>query len=105
MGDQRADGGRARPWRPGRAGTSPAATDRRAAGSRLTVLNPAFRALGYTWLGLVAFVIFPPQHATEAAVQAACYAIVGLSFAALAVLDVRPGTDLHLGTVRFRARW
>jgi signal transduction histidine kinase len=65
----------------------------------LTALNAVVRAAGYIWLGLVAFVIFPPHKAAEAGVQAACYAIVGLAIVALTVIDLRPAA------APFRDRW
>jgi signal transduction histidine kinase len=58
----------------------------------LTGLNAVVRTVGYAWLGVVAFVIFPPHDAAAAWMQAACYAIVGLAIVALTVLDLRrPG--------------
>jgi signal transduction histidine kinase len=65
----------------------------------LTTLNAVVRVVGYAWLGLVAFVIFPPHKAAAAWVQAACYAIVGLAIVALTILDLRPAT------ARSRGRW
>jgi signal transduction histidine kinase len=58
----------------------------------LTALNAVVRVAGYAWLGLVAFVIFPPPKAATAWVQAVCYAIVGLAVVALTVLDLRPAS-------------
>jgi signal transduction histidine kinase len=56
----------------------------------LTGLNAVVRVVGYAWLGVVAFVIFPPHKVAAAWVQAACYAIVGLAIVAITVIDLRP---------------
>ena len=65
----------------------------------LTAINAIVRVVGYIWLGLVAFVLFPPSRVAAAAVQAACYAIVGLAIVALTVIDLRPAA------ARYRGRW
>jgi signal transduction histidine kinase len=65
----------------------------------LTALNGFVRAVGYAWLGVVAFVIFPPHDTTAAWVQGACYAIVGVAIVAITVIDLSPAA------VRFRGRW
>jgi signal transduction histidine kinase len=57
------------------------------------------RVVGYAWLGVVAFVIFPPHHAAAAWAQATGYAIVGIAIVALTVLDLRPAS------VRSRREW
>ncbi len=65
----------------------------------LTALNAFVRTVGYAWLGVVAFVIFPPHDAAAAWVQATCYAIVGLAIVALTVIDLRRAA------VRSKSRW
>src|ERR1700749_539826 len=56
----------------------------------LTGLNAFVRVVGYAWLGVVAFVIFPPHDTAAAWVQAACFALAGVAIMALTVLDLRP---------------
>jgi len=65
----------------------------------LTALNAVVRVVGYAWLGLVAFVIFPPHNAAAAWVQATCYALVGLAIVALTAIDLRPAA------ARSQGRW
>jgi signal transduction histidine kinase len=55
----------------------------------LTGLNAFVRVVGYAWLGVVAFVIFPPHDTAAARVQATCYGVVGLAIVALTVIDLR----------------
>jgi signal transduction histidine kinase len=56
----------------------------------LTGLNAFVRVVGYAWLGVVAFVIFPPHDTAAAWVQASCYAFAGAAIVALTVIDLRP---------------
>jgi len=63
----------------------------------LSALNAVVRVVGYIWLGLVAFVIFPPHDAAAAAVQAACYATMGLAIVTLTVMDLRPAAARYRG--------
>ena len=63
----------------------------------LTAINAVVRVVGYIWLGLVAFVLFPPSRVAAAAMQAACYAIVGLAIVALTVIDLRPAAARYWG--------
>ena len=55
----------------------------------LTGLNAFVRVIGYAWLGVVAFVIFPPHDTAAAWAQAACYAFLGVAVVALTVIDLR----------------
>jgi signal transduction histidine kinase len=65
----------------------------------LTGLNAFVRVVGYAWLGVVAFVIFPPHDTAAAWVQASCYAFAGAAIVALTVIDLRPAA------APVRSRW
>ena len=65
----------------------------------LAIMNWGARSLGYIWIGLLALVLLPPAKVAGAVVQATGYALVGLGFAALAVIDLRPAAG------KYRARW
>ena len=53
-------------------------------------VNALARALGYVWLGLLAFLIAPPGTPSALPVQIACYAVLGLALLAWTVLEASP---------------
>jgi signal transduction histidine kinase len=53
-------------------------------------VNALARALGFAWLGLLAFLIAPPSAPYALPVQIACYAVVGLALLAWTVLEASP---------------
>ena len=52
----------------------------------LRTVNALARALGFAWLGLLAFLIAPPSAPYALPVQVACYAVLGLALLAWTVL-------------------
>ena len=56
----------------------------------LRTVNALARALGFVWLGLLAFLIAPPSAPYALAVQVACYAVLGLALLAWTVLEASP---------------
>ena len=56
----------------------------------LRTVNALARALGFVWLGLLAFLIAPPSAPYAAPVQIACYAVLGLALLAWTVLEASP---------------
>jgi signal transduction histidine kinase len=56
----------------------------------LRTVNALARALGFVWLGLLAFLIAPPSAPGALPVQVACYAVLGLSLLAWTVLEASP---------------
>ena len=56
----------------------------------LRTVNALARALGFVWLGLLAFLIAPPSAPYAVPVQIACYAVLGLAMLAWTVLDASP---------------
>ncbi len=67
-------------------------------GVMLGIVNWVARVLGFLWLGVVAFVIFPPRGSAALAVQIACYCLLGAALLAWALAERRPGW------LRYRAR-
>ena len=56
----------------------------------LRTVNALVRALGFVWLGLLAFLIAPPSAPYAMPVQIACYAVLGLALLAWTVLEASP---------------
>ena len=56
----------------------------------LRTVNALARALGFVWLGLLAFLIAPPSAPSALPVQIACYAVLGLALLAWTVLETSP---------------
>ena len=56
----------------------------------LHTVNALARALGFVWLGLLAFLIAPPSAPYAVPVQIACYAVLGLALLAWTVLEASP---------------
>jgi len=56
----------------------------------LRTVNALARALGFVWLGLLAFLIAPPSAPYALPVQVACYAVLGLALLAWTVLEASP---------------
>jgi len=56
----------------------------------LRTVNALARALGFAWLGLLAFLIAPPTAPYALPVQVACYAVLGLALLAWTVLEASP---------------
>src|SRR5580658_5767551 len=56
----------------------------------LRTVNALARALGFVWLGLLAFLIAPPSAPYALPVQIACYAVLGLALMAWTVLEASP---------------
>ena len=56
----------------------------------LRTVNALARALGFVWLGLLAFLIAPPSAPYAVPVQIACYAVLGLALLAWTVLEASP---------------
>ena len=56
----------------------------------LRTVNALARALGFVWLGLLAFLIAPPSAPYAVPVQIACYAVLGLALLAWTVLEATP---------------
>jgi signal transduction histidine kinase len=53
----------------------------------LRTVNALARALGFVWLGLLAFLIAPPSAPYALPVQIACYVVLGLALLAWTVLE------------------
>ena len=53
----------------------------------LRTVNALARALGFVWLGLLAFLIAPPSALYALPVQIACYAVLGVALLAWTVLE------------------
>lgn len=60
-------------------------------GCVLRRVNWIARAAGFAWIGILAFVIFPPQGSFEVAAQTAGYAVLGGCLLALTVLETPSG--------------
>ena len=56
----------------------------------LRTVNALARALGFVWLGLLAFLIAPPSAPYALPVHVACYAVLGLALLAWTVLEASP---------------
>ena len=56
----------------------------------LLTVNALARALGFAWLGLLAFLIAPPSAPSALPVQIACYGMLGLALLAWTVLEAFP---------------
>jgi len=56
----------------------------------LLTVNALTRALGFIWLGLLAFLIAPPSAPSALPAQIACYAVLGLALLAWNVLEASP---------------
>ncbi len=56
----------------------------------LRTVNALARALGFVWLGLLAFLIAPPSAPYALPVQIACYVVLGLALLAWTVLEASP---------------
>jgi len=61
----------------------------------LRLVNWVARALGLIWVGLLAFVIFPPARADIALIQVPAYALVALGFVAWALIDLHPAATRY----------
>ncbi|HEU5419363.1 MAG TPA: histidine kinase [Streptosporangiaceae bacterium] len=61
-----------------------------ATGSALRWVNPVARGFGFFWVGMLAFVFYPPPGGAALVVQAAGYAAAGLGLAAWVLLDALP---------------
>ena len=64
----------------------------------LRTVNALARALGFVWLGLLAFLIAPPSAPGALPVQIACYAVLGLALLAWTVLEAS-----HAAAARYPA--
>lgn len=80
-----------RTWRPAR----PAETGSAGTGSVLRWVNPVARGFGFFWVGMLAFVFYPPTGHAALTVQAIGYAAAGLGQAAWALLDFVPAAAPH----------
>jgi signal transduction histidine kinase len=69
------------------------------AGDMLRTVNWVARALGFAWLGVLAFLISPPHGPSAAPVQIAGYCLLGLGLLAWALIDLFPAAQ------RQHARW
>jgi signal transduction histidine kinase len=56
----------------------------------LRTVNWVGRALGFAWLGLLAFLLAPPHGAAATLVQVAGYCLLGLALVAWALIDLHP---------------
>ncbi|HEX5287532.1 MAG TPA: histidine kinase [Streptosporangiaceae bacterium] len=56
----------------------------------LRTVNPLTRALGFAWLGLLAFLIAPPSAPSALPAQVASYAVLGVALLAWTVQEARP---------------
>jgi len=61
----------------------------------LRTVNHVARALGFTWVGVLAFVLARPHGASHLAVQIAGYCLVGAAQVAWALLDFSPAASRH----------
>ena len=61
----------------------------------LRSVNWLARALGFAWLGVLAFVLAPPRGTAAVIVQVTGYCLIGLALSALILLDVRPVAARH----------
>jgi len=61
----------------------------------LRTVNALARALGFAWLGLLAFLIAPPSAPSAVPVQIACYAVLGLALLAWTVLEASPAAAVR----------
>jgi signal transduction histidine kinase len=68
-------------------------------GAMLRTVNWVARALGFAWLGVLAFLISPPHGPSAAPVQIAGYCLLGLGLLAWALIDLHPAAH------RQRTRW
>src|SRR5215472_6977021 len=64
--------------------------DRRDTGIMLRTVNWVTRALGFAWLGLLAFLLAPPHGTAATLVQAAGYCLLGLALVAMALMEAHP---------------
>jgi signal transduction histidine kinase len=58
-------------------------------------VNTVSRTLGFAWLGVLAFVIYPPSGLAAALVQAVGYAVAALTLVAWTLLDFSPRAARH----------
>jgi signal transduction histidine kinase len=65
-------------------------------------VNWLARALGYAWLGLLAFLVAPPSASFALPVQIAGYVLLGLALLAWAVIEAYPAS--HPAAARYRTR-
>ena len=63
----------------------------------LRTVNWLARALGFAWLGLLAFLLAPPHGTAAVLVQVAGYCLLGLALVAWALLDVHPAAARYHG--------
>ena len=68
-------------------------------GDMLRTVNWVARALGFAWLGVLAFLISPPHGPSAVPVQIAGYALLGLGLLAWALIDLHPAAQ------RQHTRW
>jgi signal transduction histidine kinase len=68
-------------------------------GDMLRTVNWVARALGFAWLGVLAFLISPPHGPSAAAVQIVGYCLLGLGLLAWALVDLLPAAQ------RQHTRW
>lgn len=61
----------------------------------LRTVNWVARALGYSWLGVLAFVLVPPHRSSALAVQIAGYCLLGAALVAWTLIDLHPGARRH----------
>ncbi len=61
----------------------------------LSTVNALARALGFAWLGLLAFLIAPPSAPSALPVQIAGYAVLGLALLAWTLLEASPAAALR----------
>ena len=61
----------------------------------LRMVNWLTRALGFAWLGVLAFLLAPASGTAATVVQAVGYCLLGLALVAWALLDVYPGAARH----------
>ena len=53
-------------------------------------VNLVARSLGFTWVGVLAFGIYPPDGRAALVFQAVAYAVAGLALVGWALLDYAP---------------
>jgi signal transduction histidine kinase len=61
----------------------------------LRTVNLLTRALGFAWLGVLAFVLAPPPGGAAMVVQVVGYSVLGAALVAWAVLDAYPAAHYH----------
>jgi signal transduction histidine kinase len=63
------------------------------------IVNWLARVVGFAWLGIVAFVLFPARGSYALPVQVACYCLLGTALVAWALTDALPAWARHRSQV------